>query len=61
MSNIYYWEKMTFWKFVGKVNFSDRKFEEMHLLRRAKRYQVYSGKRLFLAVFLPQNHESDFF
>ena len=30
MSSIYYWEKLTFWKLVGKVNFSERKFEEMH-------------------------------
>ena len=28
--NIYYWEKLTFSKLVGKVNFSERKFEEMH-------------------------------
>ena len=30
MSNVYYWEKMTFSKLVGKENFSERKFEEMH-------------------------------
>ena len=30
MSNIYYWEKLTFSKLVGKVNFTGRKFEEMH-------------------------------
>ena len=30
MSNIYCWEKLTFSKLVGKVNFSERKFEEMH-------------------------------
>ena len=30
MSSIYYWEKLTFSKLVGKVNFSERKFEEMH-------------------------------
>ena len=36
MSNIYYWEKLTFSKLVGKVNFSERKFEEMHKLWRAK-------------------------
>ena len=28
MPNIYNWEKITFSKFVGKVNFSERKFEE---------------------------------
>ena len=30
MSNIYYWEKMTFSKLVEKVNFSERKVEETH-------------------------------
>ena len=30
MSNIYYWQKLTFSKLFGKVNFSERKFEEMH-------------------------------
>ena len=30
MSNIYYWEKLKFSKLVGKVNFPERKFEEMH-------------------------------
>ena len=30
MSNIYNWEKLTFSKLVGKVNFSERKFEAMH-------------------------------
>ena len=29
ISNIYYWEKLMFSKLVGKVNFSERKFEEM--------------------------------
>ena len=29
MSNIYYWEKLTFSKLVGEVNFSGGKFEEM--------------------------------
>ena len=29
MSNIYYWEKLTFSKLFGKVDFSERKFEEM--------------------------------
>ena len=29
MPNIYYLEKLTFSKLVGKVNFSERKFEEM--------------------------------
>ena len=30
MSNMYYWEKMTFAKLFGKENLSKRKFEEMH-------------------------------
>ena len=47
MSNIYNWEKLTFSKLVRKVNFLERKFEEMHKLWRAKRYKVYSGKCLF--------------
>ena len=50
--NIYYWEKLTFSKLVGKVSFSERKFEEMHELWRAKRYKVYSGKRLFWHYYL---------
>ena len=28
--SICYWEKLTFSKAVGKVNFSERTFEEMH-------------------------------
>ena len=47
MSNICYWEKLTLSKFVWKINFSERKFGEMHWLWRAKRYKVYSRKRLF--------------
>ena len=50
--NIYYWEKLTFSKFVGKANFSERKFEDMQELWGAKRYQVYSGKRLFWYYYL---------
>ena len=30
MSNIYYWEKLAFSELVGKVNYVERKFEEMH-------------------------------
>ena len=30
MAHIYYWEKLTFSKLVGEVNFSEGKFEEMH-------------------------------
>ena len=52
MSNIYYWEKVTFSKLVRKVNSSERKFEEMHFLGRAKRYKVCLGKRLFWHYYL---------
>ena len=45
--NIYYWEKLMFSKFVEKVNFSEKKIEEMHQFWRGKRYKVYLGKRLF--------------
>ena len=34
MSNIYYWEKLTFSKLVVKVNLLERKFEEMHFMRK---------------------------
>ena len=30
MSKIYFWEKLTFSKLAGKVNFLERKFKEMH-------------------------------
>ena len=30
MSNIHFWEKLMFSKLVGRVHFSERKFEEMH-------------------------------
>ena len=30
MTNIYHWEKLTFSEVVGKVNFLEKKFEEMH-------------------------------
>ena len=38
---------MTFSKLVTKKKISERKFEEMHYLWRAKRHKIYSGKRLF--------------
>ena len=47
MSNIYYWQKLTFSELTGKVNFSEIKFEEMHKVWKAKSYKVYSWKRLF--------------
>ena len=28
--DVFNWEKLTFSNFVGKVNFSEKKFEEMH-------------------------------
>ena len=30
LPSIYYWEKTKFSRLVGKVNFSERKFDEMH-------------------------------
>ena len=45
---IYYLEKLTLSKLVGIVNFSERKFAEMHWPWRAKRYKLYLGKCLFL-------------
>ena len=49
MSNIYYWEKLTFSK---PSFFLEKKFEEMRELWKAKRYKVYSRKCLFwLSIF----------
>ena len=45
--NFYYWEKLTFSKLAKNVNFSERKFEEMRYLWRAKRYKVYSGSNIW--------------
>ena len=41
MLNIYYWEKLTFSKLVGKVNFSEIKFEEY------TSFNVYFGVTVF--------------
>ena len=30
MLNIYYWETLTFSKFVGNINFLEKKIEKMH-------------------------------
>ena len=30
MSNIYYWENLTFSKLVGKVNFKEKKIEKIY-------------------------------
>ena len=61
--NICYWEKLTFSKLVEKVNFSERKFEEMHSFEEQK---VIFGETSILAllssaVFRLQNCVSDFF
>ena len=53
--NIYYWEKLTFSKPVGKVHFSERKLKEMCHFWRAKRYKVYLEKPLSSVVFCLQN------
>ena len=50
--NIYYWEKLTFSKLNGNLNFSKRKFEEIHQLWRTKKFKVYLGKRLFWHYYL---------
>ena len=55
--NSYYWEKLTFSKLVAKVNFSERKFEEMPQLWKAKRYKVYSGKGFFSERKLEEMHQ----
>ena len=51
MSNIYYWEKMTISKLVGKVDFSERKSFVETLI----------SELLSSAVFHLQNCVSDFF
>ena len=66
MSNIYYWEKQTFSKLVGKVYFSERKFEEIALALKSKQVQGILGETFILgllssAVFRLQNRLSDFF
>ena len=50
MSNNYYWEKLTFWKLVGKVNLSEGIFGETCVLA-----------LLASAAFHLQNGVSDFF
>ena len=66
MSNIYYWEKLTFSKLVGKVNYSERKFWRNALALKSKRVQGIFGENFILAllssaVFRLQNSVSDFF
>ena len=64
MSNIYYWEKLTFSKLVGKVNSSEKKFKKMLSLKSKKIQGIFGETFLILlssaAVFCLQNHVSDF-
>ena len=48
MSSIYYWEKLTFSKLVGKVNISERKFE---VAFKSKEVQDVFGETFNLALF----------
>ena len=66
MSNIFYWEKLALSKLVGKVNFSERKFEKNALALKGKKVQGIFGEMFILAllssaVFRLQNRVSDFF
>ena len=62
--SIYYWEKLTFSKLVGKVNFSKRKFEELAL--KSKKVHGIFGETFILALLSSavvrlQKSVSDFF
>ena len=48
--SIYYWEKLTCSKVVGKVNFLKKFFEEMRKLWNAKRYRVYIGGNVYFVI-----------
>ena len=69
MSNIYYWEKLTFSKLGGKVNFLERKFEKMEKFEKtlkSKNVQGIFGETFILAllssaIFRIQNCVSNFF
>ena len=66
MSNIFYWEKLAFSKLVGKVNFSERKFEKNALALKGKKVQGIFGEMFILAllssaVFRLQSRVSGFF
>ena len=67
MSSVYYWENLTFSKLVRKVNFYERKFEEMHYIAlKSKKVQDILGENFILALlpsaaFCLQKHVSDFF
>ena len=64
--NIYYWEKLTFSKLVGKKKIPEKKIRRNALALKRKKVQGIFGKRFILAllpsaVFRLQNHVSDFF
>ena len=50
MSNIYFWEKLTFSKFVEKVNFSEIKFEKIAPAFRSKKWLGIFGEIFLLAL-----------
>ena len=50
MSNIKKKKKLTFSKLVGKVNFLERTFEEMHNFEKQKSTCIFGGN-MFLALF----------
>ena len=62
---VFIWEKLTFSKLAGKVNFSEIKFEEMLSKLQGKIQgkfaETFILALLFSAVFGLQNHVSDFF
>ena len=65
MSNIYYWEKLTFSKLVGKVNFSKENLKKYTSFEEEKVQGIF-GETFILAllssaVIRLQNHVSDFF
>ena len=62
MPNIYYWEKLTFLKLAGKVNFLEKKFEQT---LKSKKVQGVFGETFILALLSSavlhlQNNVSDF-
>ena len=66
MSNIYYWEKLTFSKLVGKKKIHKKKIWRNALALKSKNVQGIFGETftlalLSLAVFLLQSRVSDFF
>ena len=66
MSNIYYWEKLTFSKLIEKVNFYDEKTWRNALALKSKEVQVLFRETFVLAlfssaVFRLQNLHEDFF